>query len=151
MHKLAARTTNAHFLIAILAVVFICGPNQPSAAQEQNDTPEAPETVALLTILPTGFEPSSLTVPPGRFLLIVNNQTGLDGITLRLESQTEADPVPILLQKSGNEPELMEPQVTITKEHLEWDSILDLPAGNYVLTETEHPKWYCSIAVTNVE
>src|SRR6267378_2420059 len=38
----------------------------------------------IITIRPTGFDPTTITRSPGLFLLAVDNKTGLDAVTLRL-------------------------------------------------------------------
>src|SRR5258707_9850968 len=47
-----------------------------SSANQQNLLPQI--EVELITVRPTGFEPKEITRPPGRFLLGVDNKSGLD-------------------------------------------------------------------------
>lgn len=86
----------------------------------------------LVTILPTGFEPKTLTRPMGKFFLFVDNRSGLDSVTVRL------DPV------TGNR------LVDVTTPRAKLDSVhfLDLTPGTYKLTEAAHPQWLCTITVT---
>lgn len=52
------------------------------AAQGKSDQDIEAEVI---TILPTGFEPRELSRPTGRFLLMFDNESGLQSLELRLE------------------------------------------------------------------
>ena len=85
----------------------------------------------LITIRPTGFDPAEVTLLNGRYLLAVDNKTGLDVVTLRLT------------REDGGE--LSEIQLSSERQKLR--AKLTLPAGNYVLTEANHPNWRCRLTV----
>ena len=101
------------------------------ATLEDNSSSNEME-VDLVAILPTGFEPAEYTRPSGRFLLDVENRSGLDEITLQLYRETGE--------------KLREVRVPHSK--LDWSDILDLHPGSYVLTEADHPDWTCHITIT---
>jgi hypothetical protein len=88
--------------------------------------------VERITIRPTGFDPAEVARPAGRFILAVDNRSGLRELTLRL-----AD---------GDGRRLRE--VRVPREQLGWRLTLDAPAGSYVLTEVDHPDWVCRVTVT---
>jgi hypothetical protein len=101
-----------------------------SSAQQ---TPASPRADAeLITITPRGFVPAEIQRPAGQVLLTVVNQTGLAEITLRLDRQGSA--------------RLKEERVPKTKAR--WQTLVNLQAGNYQLTEANHPDWVCRIVVT---
>ncbi|MFN0113008.1 MAG: hypothetical protein ACKVZH_29460 [Blastocatellia bacterium] len=86
----------------------------------------------LVTIHPFGFEPAELTSPSSRFLLDVQNRSGLREVVLRLDRETGA--------------RLRQERVPRAK--LDWRTVIDLPPGSYLLTEEKHPAWVCRITIT---
>jgi hypothetical protein len=98
----------------------------PSSQEQRIDATVEAE---LITATPTGFEPAEITRPQGRFLLAVDNQSGLDSLDLYLEHETDAR-VNATLSRKGK---------------LKWREILDLPAGNYALRAANDPSWRCNI------
>ena len=87
--------------------------------------------VAVVTIRPTGFEPSEITKPNKPFLLAVENRSGLQTVQLRIDAV------------GGNR--ISDVQMPIKKHDL--SQPLNLPPGQYVLTEAYHPEWRCAITV----
>jgi hypothetical protein len=39
-------------------------------------------------------------------------------------------------------------EVHVPREQQDWNDIMELEPGSYVLTEAEHPKWTCRITIT---
>jgi hypothetical protein len=99
------------------------------AASSQEPRPDAPVRAELITATPTGFEPVEISRPQGRFLLAVDNQSGLDGLDLYLERDTGTR-VNAALTHRGK---------------LKWREILDLPPGSYVVRAANDPSWRCDI------
>lgn len=97
--------------------------SQPSSTQLE---------VELVTVTPTGFEPGEITRPPGRFLLAVDNQSGLNELDLYLERETEGR-LNVALDRRGK---------------LKWREILDLPPGRYILRAGNDESWRCNITLT---
>ncbi|HEU4871385.1 MAG TPA: hypothetical protein VFT08_11080 [Pyrinomonadaceae bacterium] len=85
----------------------------------------------LITILPNGFQPAEITRPRGRFLLAVENRSGISAVDFRLDAGL------------GNRVF----QVNRTWERADWNEMLHLPPGRYVLTEASHPEWQCVITI----
>ena len=85
----------------------------------------------LITILPNGFEPGELVRPAGRFILMFDNQSGLQPLDFRLE-------------RTGM------PRITELRLRRTTDStaILNLPQGEYQVTEAKHPEWSLKLTLT---
>lgn len=86
----------------------------------------------LITIGPGGFEPSTIRRPAGRFFMAIENRSGLDSVTLRIDRLAGAR-----LKEAA-----------VSGGQLDWIDVLDLTPGDYVVTEADHPNWFCNITVT---
>lgn len=88
-------------------------------------------TVERVTVFPYGFEPEELTVHPVPFLLTIDNRAGTDDFAFLLVSgQNQPVHRDAILRGSSS-------------THKE----LTLSPGKYLLTETSHPGWVCTITV----
>ncbi len=91
---------------------------------------------SIATVIPTltrfGFEPAEFNIPAGRCLLAVRNNSELEGIDLELTRQ------------SGQK--LVSGRYNNGKKN--WDRVLDLVPGEYVLSVSGHPEWGCKIIVS---
>ena len=99
--------------------------------------PKAPDTstkppARVLVLRPNGFEPASVSWPKGRFFLAVDNHSGVNGLTLLLDREVGGRVKEVVLK--------MRKQRSA--------GMFDLPPGNYVLTEANHPGWVCRITIT---
>ncbi|MCA1629738.1 MAG: hypothetical protein LC785_14170 [Acidobacteria bacterium] len=130
---------------ALAAKTWLAAPVAAQSAEtaETAAAPSAAATPAVvarlesehITIRPTGFEPTEITRPAGRVLLVVNDRSGLDSLDLRLDA--------------GALPRLFEVRVPRdTKGRREWRQLVLLAPGRYVLTEAGHPEWVCRITIT---
>ena len=107
--------------------------NEPSVSAAAQAPPTGePLEAELIVIRPSGFEPSQVTRPAGRFILAVENRSGLDEVDLRLD------------REAGNRLQ----QVRVPRSKLDWSGVVDPPPGTYVLTEASHPDWSCRITIT---
>lgn len=86
----------------------------------------------LVTLRPQGFEPSAITRPEGRFVLAINNRSGLREISVTLDREFG--------------PRLR--TIPMARKRRLFGEGIELPPGRYVLTEASHPKWVCNITVT---
>ena len=86
----------------------------------------------LVTITPTGFEPAEITRPQGRFMLAIDNRSGLDDVDLYLERETVGR-VNVALSRRGK---------------LAWRETIDFPPGNYVLRAANDQSWRCAFTIT---
>lgn len=154
-------TLPALFLTAIVSVVLAFGATNPNPEMQSSFTPttdtvpsipvkesaltsfvttssavaegEADDArVALLTIRPTGFDPKEITMPAGKYLVVVRNRTGLDQFSVRLERSNGARLYDVRLPRYKRE----------------WKQFLHLVPDTYVITETNHPDWVCRITVS---
>jgi hypothetical protein len=129
----AVRGYSEHRVISRLPLGREATMAQPSATiGAQASLPLAKVETEIVTILPDGFEPTQITRPVGRIMLMVNNRSGLGAVTFRLD----LDPGIRLLD------------VTVPRTKLDWVDMVDLIPGSYVLSEANHPDWVCHITIT---
>jgi hypothetical protein len=98
----------------------------------QTQSPQTQLETELVTITPAGFEPAQITRPQGRFMLAVDNRSGLDEVALYLERETVGR-VNIALSRKGK---------------LAWRETIDLPPGHYVLRAANDESWRCAITIS---
>jgi hypothetical protein len=104
----------------------------PSEAATMVQGSQAPIQAELITVTPTGFEPVELTRPKGKFLLAIDNQSGLDEVEFYFERET-AGRVNVPLSRRGK---------------IAWREIIDLTPGTYLLRTTNDESWRCRITIT---
>jgi hypothetical protein len=85
---------------------------------------------------PHGFMPRQIQRPPGRFLMPVINRTGLDRIWLQLHVSLGATRGAKIVEKET------------ARGTIRWTPLLDLPPGEYELSEINNPTWVLKISVT---
>ncbi len=102
---------------------------QPSAGPAQN--PQI--RTELITIRPTGFDPTEIRLTDGQFRIAVDNKSGLDEVTLRLTREGGA----------------RVREMRLPLGQLKWREKLNLPDGIYLLTEANHANWRCRIIVAS--
>ena len=102
-------------------------------AHEPIQNERAPITIdgVRVTLRRTGFEPEEITRPQGKFLLLVDNVTGLGEMTFRL------------LRQNGS----TERDLTPRRDRFRLRQVVDLPLGQYTLVEADHPDWICHITI----
>jgi len=120
------------FLLVSAALILAHLKRAPSEAATMVQGPQAPVQAELITVTPTGFEPSELTRPKGRFLLAIDNQSGLDEVEFYFERETGGR-VNVPLSRRGK---------------LAWREIVDLTPGTYILRATNDESWRCRITIT---
>ena len=103
------------------------------AAAQAQETP-APYEVEVVTIYPHRFIPAELTLPHKKFLLVVNNRAQLETMNLSLS------------RVNGNE-KLKE--VAVSRKEHDFNDLIDLPPGDYLLKEASMPNAGCKITITN--
>lgn len=91
-----------------------------------------PDSAELLILTSNGFVPDHLTRPVGKFLLIVEDRSGLDQATLQLKSKAGAS--------------LSSTLSAIQKAEVQ--DVFDLQPGTYFFTEANHPELTCEITIT---
>jgi len=103
----------------------------PPAAQGKSNRPRRTVETEVVTLRPTGFEPSEITRPAGEFILMVENTTG-QPVNLRFSRGTGA----------------RLHDVRATREQPAWNGLEDLQPGRSLLTGAGHPQWVCRVPVT---
>lgn len=119
LHAHAAKTEATHPGASTLA--------RPAVSTQRNII--AGESI---TLTPRGFEPAEISRPRGRFVLNINNRSGVHEVTF------------LLTHESGNRLR----QVQFIRGKLSSREILDLPPGRYRLTEVNHPGWVVQIEIS---
>lgn len=105
-----------------------------SLAPEHN--PVKPLGVIQLSIRPEAIEPAQVTVPKGKYLLLLSNRTGLPELSVQLS------------RTNDNEEKLKDLKFA-NKSRYRWKGLLELPPGDYLLSVPSHPEWVCRITATN--
>lgn len=100
----------------------------PLESQGISDRVEA----ELLVLRSDGFKPSEITRPTGRFLLSIQNQSSEEELSL------------VLRQERGGAVR----EVHTLKRQSKFKELLNLTPGRYMLVETNHPDWNCTITIT---
>jgi hypothetical protein len=114
------------------ALIFAHFKHAPSEAATVDQSSPAPVQAELITITSTGFEPAELTRPKGRFLLAIDNRSGLDEVEFYFERETGGR-VNVPLSRRGK---------------LAWREIVDLTPGTYILRATNDESWRCRLTIT---
>ena len=133
LHSQRLRLVFSILLLLVSAALILAHfKRAPSAAATVVQGPQAPVQAELITVTPTGFEPSELTRPKGRFLLAIDNQSGLDEVEFYFEREN-AGRVNVPLSRRGK---------------IAWREIVDLTPGTYILRATHDESWRCRITIT---
>lgn len=120
-------------LLAISGTLIVAGLKAESSKslskpETQDQRSRQPET-EIVTVTPTGFEPGEITRSQGRFLLAIDNRTGLEELQLYLERETGS-------------------RVSLSrKRKLAWREAIDLPPGRYSLRAANDQSWHCRITI----
>jgi hypothetical protein len=109
------------------------GQESQHSKQQQQQQQAGRVEVEHLLLRETGFEPARIARPAGRFLLGVDNRTGLEDVQFRLE------------REHGEKLR----EVRVNSRGRGWREPLSLPPGTYRLTEAAHPEWVCVVTITN--
>lgn len=140
--------------LSLLALAFVIGltasarPWLAPASKIQSSTPAAIVSAELpvspqessggkrleaeiITITSTGFEPTEITRPAGRFLLAIQDRTGFEELTLQVN-------------REGSNAQFLVPT---RKKRRAWRDAINPPSGRYLLTEANHPEWRCLITI----
>jgi hypothetical protein len=89
----------------------------------------------IITIGPAGFEPAEITRPAGRFMLAIKNHSGQNDLSIQLNVE-------------GGNKDRKDRVARMPRGKSRSLKHLDLPPGQYVLTEASHPEWVCRITLT---
>ena len=103
-----------------------------ASAKTVQDNSRGRLEVELITLRPTGFEPNALTRSRGRFLLALDNRSRAAEVDIQLTSMN-GERVAAKRMKM---------------RELRWRQVIDLPAGQYVLSEANNAEWRCEIIIS---
>ena len=104
---------------------------RPAAAQDERKRDHNMQ-VERVTVGRHGFERSAIARPTGRFLLAVDNRSGLEEINLQI------------VRENGNR----DREMKVHRKKPDWKGFVDLPPGQYKLIEAGHADWVCRITIT---
>lgn len=99
--------------------------------QGRTERPAQGLKVLRVTLGPEGFTPAEVTLPRGRFLLVVYNKSGLEDVVLRLDGENGGRLREARSKGRGSR----------------WRDVFDPPPGRYVLGVADRPAWKCDITV----
>lgn len=109
-------------------------PRQEVARSQAQERIEA----ELITIRRFGFEPAEIRRPAGEFVLVIDDR-----------SQKPYDLALTLSNFQDDRPTNKLRDVDFKRGLSNWHDRFNLPAGDYVLTEANHPQWRCKITITS--
>ena len=124
------------FLLSTLVLV-VAQTRRRAQAPRQGHAPEVRIEVVRITVRSTGFEPTEIKYPSKPFLLAVDNQSGLDNLTLTLYRADTEDKARAKIH-----------DLAVSLKSLRKQEITELGPGRYVLKEAKHPNWTCRITIT---
>jgi hypothetical protein len=123
----------AALTLGVLAVASNRLSQEGGEATDAQSNPNRPQAEMLPVMLRAGgFVPREISRPAGEYVLSINDQSGLQGVALRLD------------RENGNR--MHEAKVSRRKPY--WRQLLRLTPGTYLITEANHPEWVCRITVT---
>ena len=90
-----------------------------------------PTEVELITLRAAGFEPAEITRSKGAFVLFVDDRSGRDNSSL-------------VLQRVNGE---RLRAVSLQRKKSEWNDVVDLTPGAYILQDGNNPELRCQITI----
>jgi len=106
--------------------------SHPHSLPVSRSAPPEQLEAEVITILPSGFEPTKITRPAGKFLLAIENRSGVKRVDFYLSAESGSRIF----------------QVSRPWERPDWTEVVNPPPGRYVLSEANHPAWQCVITIT---
>lgn len=102
--------------------------------EELRAVPEGePGKGLFLRMTATGMEPAEVTLTAGQYYLLVQNASGRDQFTVRVERENG--------ERLHN--------VNVERYQRKWKQVLNLSPGRYIISEPDHPRLTCRIEVTS--
>jgi len=115
--------------MAVVAVFVLIVAYAAPGRVSSNDS--QPSEIELITLRPAGFEPAEVTRPKGAFVLFVDDRSGRENSSLILQRVNGGQVRAIGLQRKRSE----------------WNDVLDLTPGNYVLQDVNNSELRCQITI----
>lgn len=104
----------------------------PTILQSHGTSASSPLKSVLFTIHSQGFEPNDITLPAGKYVLVVDNRSGAEDVQLNL--------------RRGQSEKLKEAK--LSRKEMDWYSVIELAPGQYSLSDLNRPKWSANIKVS---
>ena len=122
--------TNRQLLLTAIAILAL-GLLFVTLAKLRGDSVSAPAEIELITLRPAGFEPAEITRSKGPFVLFVNDRSGRENSSLGL------------LRANGDRLRT----VSLQRNKSQWNDILDLTPGTYILQDVNNSALRCQITI----
>lgn len=87
--------------------------------------------VEVITATPANFEPATITRARGPFILAIHNRSGEKDLVLRIHRNSHEQLYEVRLRTGSR------------RQHQR----LDLPPGEYIISEAGHPEWRCQLVI----
>jgi hypothetical protein len=104
--------------------------SKPPAPAQQGKKDQRLE-VEVVNITPDGFEPQQIERPAGPFVLAVTNRSGVDSLTVQIETEQHS--------------RFREKSLPLLTPY--WREVINPPPGKYVITEPNHPEWTLTLVI----
>ena len=118
-------------LLLIAIAILALGLLFVTFARLRGDSVSQATEVELVTFKPAGFEPAEITRSKGPFVLFVDDRSGKDNSSLEL--------------KRLNGPRVR--AVSLNRGKAEWNDVVDLSPGTYVLQDASNAELQCQITI----
>ena len=119
-----------HLLLTAIAILAL-GLLFVTLAQFRGDSVSLPAEIELITLRPAGFEPSEISRPKGPFVLFVDDRSGRQNSSLRLQR--------------ANGERLR--TVNLQRNKFQWNDVVDLTPGTYILQDANNSALRCQIII----
>jgi hypothetical protein len=86
---------------------------------------------AVIRLLTSGFNPTQVSGASGQYRLVMTRPSRDEEVVLQLKTATG---------------ELVQ-EIEMPQEKADWTTLIELEAGSYTLTVSNHPQWTCQITV----
>lgn len=117
--------------VLLITVSGHSGKNVTSSVPTPQAKKDQKLEIEAVTITPDGFEPQQLERTAGPFVLSVTNQSGIDTLNVRIETEQHQ--------------RFREKSLPLLARY--WRERIDPPAGKYVITEENHPEWMLTLII----
>lgn len=144
--QLTVRSQTIRLLVPVTGIIGLAllitvsgrtGGSTLSKREENRSASSAPDNtsqrreVEVVTLTAGGFEPQQIVRSTGPFLLSVTNRSGADSLSLQLETEQHG--------------RLREKSLPLKTPY--WREVVNLPRGQYFITEANHPEWTFSLII----
>jgi hypothetical protein len=122
--------------VTVMSIILVTGTHMVAhTSRSRSSNPQylsSQDPVEVSLILSTnGFDPSDITIGSGRFLLSLDNRSGVQDLVLRLSKADGTVLRDLRVPGVGGD----------------WSEMFDLPAGSYTLSVADHSTWVCQLVV----